>query len=212
MIVDNQINGLFPGKLHPDSVIGGCINVFENAWPNPQHTIDVVEKECAKIDSDISWTHAQTFGKGSFQNTRTNLDLGITSLSMLTGNAILQNIHNQMYIMLLAATAPYFEKYKIEEYIYHEPYNMLKYRAGEQYYGHYDGSTASGRAISAVVYLNSNYEGGELEFPNFGLKIKPEPGMLILFPSNFAYRHIAHPIKSGTKYALVTWLRDRDNF
>jgi predicted 2-oxoglutarate/Fe(II)-dependent dioxygenase YbiX len=71
--------------------------------------------------------------------------------------------------------------------------------------------TSTGRSVSAICYLNNDYEGGELEFPHFNLTIKPEPGMLILFPSNFAYAHIAHPIISGTKYALVTWLRDRDD-
>jgi predicted 2-oxoglutarate/Fe(II)-dependent dioxygenase YbiX len=65
------------------------------------------------------------------------------------------------------------------------------------------------RCVSALCYLNDDYEGGELEFTNFNVKIKPLPGMLILFPSNYAYRHVAHPIKSGTKYSLVTWIRDR---
>jgi predicted 2-oxoglutarate/Fe(II)-dependent dioxygenase YbiX len=66
-----------------------------------------------------------------------------------------------------------------------------------------------GRTISALLYLNNDYTGGHLEFPNFGIKIKPEPGMLILFPSNFAYRHQSTPVISGTKYCLVTWIRDR---
>jgi predicted 2-oxoglutarate/Fe(II)-dependent dioxygenase YbiX len=66
-----------------------------------------------------------------------------------------------------------------------------------------------GRCISCIAYLNSDYEGGEIEFVNFGVKIKPQPGMLIIFPSNFAYRHIAHPVTSGTKYNLVTWIKDR---
>jgi len=60
-----------------------------------------------------------------------------------------------------------------------------------------------------LVYLNNDYTGGHLEFSNFGIKIKPEPGMLILFPSNFAYSHRSTPITSGIKYSLVTWIRDR---
>ena len=38
-----QINGLFPGELYPDAVVGGCIDIFENAWPNPLETIQVIE-------------------------------------------------------------------------------------------------------------------------------------------------------------------------
>ena len=71
------------------------------------------------------------------------------------------------------------------------------------------GSTDVSRQVSCVCYLNDDYQGGELEFPNFKVKIKPEQGMLILFPSSFPYLHIAHPITQGIKYTLVTWLRDK---
>jgi predicted 2-oxoglutarate/Fe(II)-dependent dioxygenase YbiX len=86
---------------------------------------------------------------------------------------------------------------------------MLKYSTGQEYHAHYDGGTGSGRSLSAIVYLNDDYEGGHVEFVNYGVKIKPKPGMLLLFPSSYAYRHIAHPVTSGTKYAIVTWLHDR---
>ena len=61
------------------------------------------------------------------------------------------------------------------------------------------------RQMSMVAYLNDEYEGGELEFINFDLKIKPQKGSVILFPSAFPYAHIAHPVDIGTKYAMVTW-------
>ena len=60
------------------------------------------------------------------------------------------------------------------------------------------------------VYVNDNFDGGVLEFKNKDYSVKPEPGMLILFPSNYAYTHIAHPVETGTKYAVVTWLHDRN--
>jgi predicted 2-oxoglutarate/Fe(II)-dependent dioxygenase YbiX len=59
-----------------------------------------------------------------------------------------------------------------------------------------------------VLYLNDDYLGGEIEFPHYDVKIKPEAGTLVLFPSNYAYRHIAHEVTSGIKYALVTWIHD----
>jgi predicted 2-oxoglutarate/Fe(II)-dependent dioxygenase YbiX len=114
-----------------------------------------------------------------------------------------------MYLLLLSALEPYREKYGIQETLWHEKYNMLRYRGGQEYKAHYDGDTAGGRCVSAILYLNNDYKGGEVEFVNFGIKIKPEPGMLLLFPSNYAYTHIAHPVLEGTKYAIVTWLHDR---
>lgn len=203
-----KVNGLFPGRLVPDTTVGGCIDIFENAWPNPQATIDLAEKECSNPDSGAYWAKAETFS-GPLQEIRTNRLLSVSHLAEVSNNSALQNIHNQFYIMLLAATIPHGQRYGIDESFWHEGYNLLKYSGGQEYKGHYDGGTEVGRVTSAVCYLNDNYEGGELEFPHFNVKIKPQAGMLILFPSNYAYRHIAHPVTSGTKYAMVTWIHDR---
>ena len=205
-----QVNGFFPGELLPSTTVAGCIDIFENAWPDPQHTIKMAEESCKESDSDIIWIKAPTLDRGQDQNVRTNKLLGITHLANLTNNRKLQNIHNQFNMLLLASTLPYAQRYGIRENLWHEPYGLLKYQMSEEYSDHYDSSTDIGRAVSALVYLNDDYEGGELEFPNFGIKIKPQAGMMILFPSNYAYRHRAHPVTKGTKYALVTWLRDRD--
>ena len=203
-----QVNGLFPGQLYPDTTIGGCIDIFENAWPNPIETCSIIEKECEDYNSGINWSRAKTISHGSNQKIRTNYGLEVTSLAQETGNFTAQNIHNQMYLLLLASTIPYAQKHNISE-LYHEGYQMIKYSSGQEYKAHADGGTDTGRSISAIVYLNDNYKGGEIEFINFGIKIKPEPGMLILFPSNYPYSHIAHPVTEGTKYAIVTWIKDR---
>jgi len=201
--------GLFPGELSPSTTLAGCIEIFENAWPNPAATIAAVEKECDDKESGVNFHRATTVGRGAFQSARTNLDMSISITAQITGNQTMKDVHNQMYFLLLAATLPYASRHKIEEMLYHEPYNLLKYKSGQEYKTHYDSGTDMGRALSAICYLNDDYEGGEIEFPEFKVKIKPEAGMLILFPSNFAYKHTAHPVTSGTKYALVTWLHDR---
>jgi predicted 2-oxoglutarate/Fe(II)-dependent dioxygenase YbiX len=207
-----MINGFFPGTLVPDATIAGCIDIFENAWPNPASTIELVEKECSKIDSDIYWQRAETIGRGAYQNSRTNKLLAVSYLAQISNNPLLQNIHNQFNMLLLAATIPYGQRYGINEPLWHEGYNLLKYSSGQEYKAHYDGGGSHvSRIVSAVCYLNNDYEGGEIEFPFFNVKIKPMPGMLILFPSNFAYTHIAKPVTNGSKYNLVTWLRDQQH-
>lgn len=201
-------NGLFPGTLFPTTTLGGCIDVFENAWPDPYQTIEAIETECSNASSGMSWKRASTLGAGIYQDRRTNYHLGITNSAIEDDNGVAQAIHNQMYMALLASSIPYAKKHDIDA-LYHEPYNMLKYSTGQEYKAHADGTTSTGRAVSAIVYLNEEYEGGEVEFVNFGVKIKPKAGMLLLFPSNYPYTHIAHPVTSGTKYAIVTWMHDR---
>jgi hypothetical protein len=207
--MNTQVNGLFPGVLEPSTTIGGCIDIYENAWENPQDTINIIEEEVKKEESEIYWERAGTEGNGPHQDIRTNRSMRITELSMITGNKVTQDVHNKFQMLLHATTPSYALRYGIQEQFFHEYYWLLRYRDGQSYKQHYDSGSTLGRCISAVCYLNDNFVGGELEFVNFKVKIKPQAGMLILFPSNYAYSHIAHPLESGSKYNLVTWIRDR---
>jgi hypothetical protein len=204
-----MINGLFPGEVQPDTIAGGCISIYKNVWPDPDLTINMLEESCSDPESGVFWQRAETIGDGINQNARTNFNLNATYLAQSTNNPIVANIHNQFYTLLLATTIPYAKHFGINDSFYHEHYNVLRYRSGQEYKSHYDGGSDTGRCVSAICYLNDNFSGGEVEFTNFNIKIKPEPGMLILFPSNYAYSHIAHPVTSGTKYAVVTWIKDR---
>lgn len=205
-----MINGFFPGSLQPDAVVAGCVNIFENVWPNPHKTINDIETDCTNPESSVSWFRAETIGNGANQSVRTNLNMNITDLALNQNSGLMQNVHNQFNMILLASTLDYVKRYNLKENLYHEHYNILKYKENQEYKEHYDGGSDIGRCISAVLYLNDNFDNGELEFVNFGVKIKPQSGMLVLFPSNFVYSHIAHPVSNGCKYALVTWIRDKN--
>ena len=61
------------------------------------------------------------------------------------------------------------------------------------------------RACSAVVYLNSDYEGGETYFPGLGFRVKPEPGLAIAFGSGMGHIHGVTPISRGKRYMMATW-------
>lgn len=204
-----MINGFFPGEIQPTTVVGGSIAIYRNILPAPEILIEMAEKECSDSDSGVYWERAGTIGQGAFQELRTNQLLAVSRLADIANNGALQAIHNQLYMLLLAASIPYAKLFDIREELWHENYCMLKYHNGTEYKKHYDGGTAIGRSISAICYLNQNYEGGEIEFSNFGIKIKPQAGTLILFPSNYPYAHVAHPVTAGTKYALVTWIHDQ---
>ncbi len=203
------VNNIFVGELFPNLTLAGCIEVYENAWPDPEDTVAEIEKNANDPRSDFVFQRAKTFEKGSNDLNRTNYNLSITECAIEKNNVFAQNIHNQMYFLLTSTLIPYNKKFGKYGFDFHDDYDLLKYSGGQHYKAHYDGNTDSGRSTSAIIYLNSDYKGGEIEFVNFNVKIKPEPGMLILFPSNYAYRHIAHPVTEGTKYALVTWIRDR---
>lgn len=99
-----------------------------------------------------------------------------------------------------------------KEYLYldaenDEGYNLLRYSVGGEYKEHVDHGKVNNRVVSGLIYLNGDYIGGELYFPRFDLTIKPEVGMLVLFPSGYTHIHSSLPILSGTKYAVVTWFK-----
>ena len=61
--------------------------------------------------------------------------------------------------------------------------------------------------LSSVIYLNDNYDGGELYFPDHNLEIKPGAGDYITWPGNRWYQHGVKEVKNGVRYTLSTWVR-----
>ena len=82
---------------------------------------------------------------------------------------------------------------------------LLRYETGNMYHYHYDASPQYPRIVSAIVLLNEDFDGGELEFKEFGLKVPSEAGKVILFPSSFAYMHRVNPVIRGVRYSVVRW-------
>ena len=61
---------------------------------------------------------------------------------------------------------------------------------------------------STMVYLNDDYDGGELNFPDYSLKIKPKKGDIITFPTNAMYLHEVKKVTSGVRYNVaLNWYR-----
>jgi hypothetical protein len=55
--------------------------------------------------------------------------------------------------------------------------------------------------ISALVYLNDKYVGGEIVFPEHNLTYKPVAGSLIIFPSN--YKHLVLASQGSNRHSLT---------
>ena len=58
--------------------------------------------------------------------------------------------------------------------------------------------------VSALLYLNDDYEGGEFYVAD--KKFCPAKGSAIVFPSNFMFPHEAKTVTQGTRWSVVTWL------
>jgi len=86
--------------------------------------------------------------------------------------------------------------------------NILKYVSGGELPPHQDIGVSS-RSLSVLSYLNDDYEGGEISFPQSNITIKPKAGTILFFPSNFIYVHTIAKMKSGVRYAIPSWFHNR---
>jgi hypothetical protein len=56
--------------------------------------------------------------------------------------------------------------------------------------------------IAGLFYINDDYVGGELYFPNQGIQFKPKAGAAYFFPGDMNYIHGVSPIESGIRYTV----------
>jgi predicted 2-oxoglutarate/Fe(II)-dependent dioxygenase YbiX len=96
-----------------------------------------------------------------------------------------------------------------------ERLRFYRYDAGQQFNWHYDGyfERANGERsqFTFMIYLNEDFEGGELEFKYLNHRIAPKQGLLVAFPSDWRYVHAALPVKSGVKHTVVSFAAAKDS-
>ena len=85
--------------------------------------------------------------------------------------------------------------------------HVVKWNPGEEMEPHIDDVGTIYNHISSVLYLNDNYEGGEIFFPQHDITVKPLQGDLICFPGNLNYKHGVKKVDSGFRYTMTAWFR-----
>lgn len=56
--------------------------------------------------------------------------------------------------------------------------------------------------LAGLFYVNDDYEGGELYFPNQDIQFKPKAGAAYFFPGDMNFIHGVTEIKSGIRYTV----------
>ena len=69
------------------------------------------------------------------------------------------------------------------------------------------------RQISVLLYINEDYKGGDLYFPNQNYTFKPTPNSCVIFPGDDEYPHGVTPIEEGIRYTLSSfWTEDKSKW
>lgn len=198
--------------IKPTIVPGVGIAVYENVWSNPTQTIIDIEKLVNDENSGVKFTSSILLGDKENKDNlksqyRTSQDL---STAKNNSNEYIKKFETKCEFVFNQCLDSYKKEMMVGYEIYNpEGFNLLKYEPEGHFGSHYDSHPAIKRCISGLIYLNDDYIGGELEFVYFNVKIKPKAGTVILFPPNYPYRHIAHPVEYGTKYSVATWYHER---
>ncbi len=109
-----------------------------------------------------------------------------------------------------------------------EAFAVLNYRPGEEASDHFDYldptipayaeeiARVGQRVATALLYLNEDYEGGETDFPELGLRHRGRKGDALIFISvdrsgapDPRTRHAGRPPTSGEKWVLSQFVRNR---
>jgi len=94
---------------------------------------------------------------------------------------------------------------------------LLRYSPGQEYRPHFDfvKGAENRRLMTALIYLNDDYEGGETAFVRTGLKVKGKTGDVILFRNDGAdggpnplSEHAGLTITKGIKFLATRWIRE----
>ena len=65
---------------------------------------------------------------------------------------------------------------------------------------------SSHRLFAWMTYLNDVEDGGETEFPHYGISIKPEKGKTLIWPAEWTHAHSGNVLNSGVKYIMSGWM------
>lgn len=200
--------------LHPD------IWYWENVASCPEKLLDIIQE----IDKDprshqyiIPWSDWVASDSKDVRYGGNKQDVHPRS-KINTGNKLLDQKILYVLNSLDMAIDMCFERYLtghgkiIDDYVFSTPrLNIKKYNVGHGMGPHWDGSMGGYGPLeySSVFYFNDDYEGGEIEFPELNIKIKPTPGSMVIFPAKEGFVHQVNQVQKSERYMMTALLNKK---
>ena len=100
-----------------------------------------------------------------------------------------------------------------------EPLNVLRYQPGQQFKPHHDGRGSEGaiRIMTALIWLNEQFDGGETDFPSLNIRVRGGVGDILVFRNvddggaeDDRLIHAGLPVTQGVKWMASRWIRGAD--
>jgi len=187
-----------------------------NYYKNDKFNYTIYEKLLSKNDCEsligefTSFRQARTYG---------------SSLQYDEENRKAQNaIYKDESIILKKVRKIFAEKTNTNIIQQETPISFIKYDKGGEYKPHFDfyenlkiikNPEMGNRLKTIILYLNDNYIGGETNFPILGHSFKCDQGDILTWNNlnengtpNTDTLHAGLPVIEGTKYIIITWIRE----
>ena len=183
------------GFLTPDA----CRRLRELAARQPQEPARIYTLDDARRDAPSADTAATTDRYSSQRVTTIIKTAGMAEQVVpLVGRAFLEHVAPRYGVR--------FEWFEWPDILEYGPGGHFEMHADAEMYDPRHGwRRTDDRDFSLLLYLSGDFTGGELEFPRFGITIRPREGLLVVFPSDHRYVHTAHPVTAGRRQVLVSW-------
>jgi hypothetical protein len=240
-IIDNVLRGeqMISEKLHDK------VYYYKNVVSDPKNLVKLIEEtESEKYSKFITpweeWSacSGEMYVYGNHKRIRM---LKIDEILQKCPEDILEDskyIFSEIFDGFKNVCQDYAEKVNEESKLILMTDTAIKrYEAGTFMGSHFDQQEGDKRLkYSLVMYLNDDYEGGEISFSirdgvltstdyaasedindprneeRITFSIKPEAGSVIIFPSEPPYSHTAHLVKSGLKYMVPSFWLNKGSF
>jgi predicted 2-oxoglutarate/Fe(II)-dependent dioxygenase YbiX len=102
--------------------------------------------------------------------------------------------------------------YQLTTPLYSDTLQIVRWPQGFEQQPHADAENPNGvphpyswRAFASLIYLNDDFEGGQIYFPNLGLAPTIKPGMLVFFPGTLEFLHGVRTITRGERFTLASF-------
>lgn len=193
--------------------------------PNPYHDFPFMlirsvlnPEECRSITSFVhTQEHKYT---ASLRGGDVNSSIRVTDIYTLPPND--QSLYQRRFDSLRSEIETFFSLSLTRS----TPLQLLGYKVGGFYVKHADDSSelrdrtgqtvgyvssAPERKLSTVLFVNDDFEGGELLFNYLydengqNISIQPQAGDMIVFLSNPYFSHEVLPVTKGFRLSLVAW-------
>ena len=88
-------------------------------------------------------------------------------------------------------------------------FNLQKYIKGQHFkriHTERSGLESIHRVLVWMTYLNDVEDGGETFFSHYGLSIKPQRGLTLIWPAEWTHAHNGGVLNSDSKYIITGWI------